>query len=377
MLAAALLAVWSSLCVGRVHAAEGETVGQAARTAIAIEALSRLKSVDLEANAALKAAVLKVVEQVRGKPQFVELVRDFKIKGQGAALLEIAIKHADNATGVEALRLVLENQESELIKNSLAGTNAGAATKIAEALGNVGENQIVPLLAPLVNDPARDVTLRKQAVRALTKNQEGAAALLKLAKEDKLPADVKLVASAELNGVRWPNLKAEAAQLLPLPQSQNAEALPPVSELVKRNGDPIRGAEIFRRETVGCSKCHQVGTDGINFGPALSEIGTKLAREAIYESILDPSAGISFGFEAFQLELKNGDEAYGLIASETADELALKAQGGIITRYKKSDITKKEQQKLSAMPAGLQQTMTTQELVDLVEYLATLKKAEP
>ena len=361
----------------RALATEPENADKSDRTAVAIEALSRLKNVDLEANAALKAAVLKVVEQVRGRPQFVELVRDFKIKGQGAALLEIAIKNAANATGVEALRLILENQEVELIKNSLAGTNSVAATKIAEALGNVGENQIVPLLAPLVNDPARDATLRRQAVRSLAKNQEGAGTLLKLAKEDKLPADVKLVASAELNGVRWPNLKAEAAQLLPLPQSQNAGALPPISELVKRRGDPAKGAEVFRRETVGCSKCHQVGAEGVNFGPALSEIGTKLAREAIYESILDPSAGISFGFEAFQIELKNGDEAFGLIASETADELALKAQGGIITRYKKSEIAKKEQQKLSAMPAGLQQTMTTQELVDLVEYLATLKKAGP
>ena len=68
------------------------------------------------------------------------------------------------------------------------------------------------------------------------------------------------------------------------------------------------------------------------------------------------------------------DEAFGLIASETADELAIKSQGGIITRYKKSDLAKREQQKLSIMPVGLQQTMTTQEFVDLVEYLSSLKK---
>ncbi len=73
--------------------------------------------------------------------------------------------------------------------------------------------------------------------------------------------------------------------------------------------------------------------------------------------------------------MKNGDEAYGLIASETADELAIKAVGGIVTRYKKSDIAKRAQQKLSIMPAGLQQTMSVQELVDLVEYLSSLKKA--
>ena len=86
-------------------------------------------------------------------------------------------------------------------------------------------------------------------------------------------------------------------------------------------------------------------------------------------------SGSSFGFEAWQLALRNGDEAYGLIVSETADELALKAIGGIVTRYKKNDIANRTQQKLSSMPAGLQQAMSLQDFVDLVEYLASLKHA--
>jgi len=34
--------------------------------------------------------VLKVLEQTRGTPQFVEIVRDFNLKDQDEALLEIA-----------------------------------------------------------------------------------------------------------------------------------------------------------------------------------------------------------------------------------------------------------------------------------------------
>ena len=63
-----------------------------------------------------------------------------------------------------------------------------------------------------------------------------------------------------------------------------------------------------------------------------------------------------------------------MIASETADEVAVKAVGGIITRLKKSEVESRQQSKLSIMPAGLQAAMTTQDLVDLVEYLASLKK---
>src|SRR5262249_42247821 len=131
----------------------------------------------------------------------------------------------------------------------------------------------------------------------------------------------------------------------------------------------------FRRETVGCIRCHQINGEGVDFGPNLSEIGTKLGKDAIYESILDPSAGISFGYEAWQIELQNGDEVFGLIASETADEVAVKIQTRVVNPYKKSDVIKREKQKLSIMPAGLQQTMSTQDLVDLVEYLSSLKKA--
>ena len=213
------------------------------RVATMIEALTRLGPEKVKANPKLKEALEKVLEATKGTPQFVELVRDFNIKDRDAELLEIAVKNPNNSTGVEATRLILANRNFQLLTSSLAGTNA---IKAAEALGNTGENGIVPLLEPMVADMKRDVALRKQAVRALVQAQEGAAALLKLAKEQKLPDDVTLLASSELNNVRWANLKAEAAQLLPLPQARNAQSLPPISDLVKMKGDPAKGAERLR-----------------------------------------------------------------------------------------------------------------------------------
>jgi putative heme-binding domain-containing protein len=162
---------------------------------------------------------------------------------------------------------------------------------------------------------------------------------------------------------------------LPLPAGQNAQPLPPVSELKKMKGDATLGAAIFRRENVSCIKCHQVKTEGRDVGPALTEIGNKLTKEAMLEAILDPSAGISFGFEAWQVQLKSGDDAYGLKVNETPEEVAIKDINGIVTRYKKSEIAAMQQSKTSIMPTGLQMTMSTQELVDLLEYLSSLRKA--
>lgn len=345
------------------------------RKAIAIEALTRLKGTDLNTNPSLKAAALKVLEWTHGTPDFVTIVRDFHIPGQNPGLLEVAVKNPEDSSGVEALRLIFASGDTGAIKNALDGTNPVVAAKTAEALGNTHDQQIVPLLLPLVTDAHCDLAVRKQAVRSLTQVQEGAAALLQLARQEKLPADVRFTAGMELNTVRWPELKAQAAQWLPLPQGRNTTPLPPVSELLKMPGNVQRGAQVFTRPEVGCINCHRVNEKGVDLGPALSEIGAKLGKDALYEAILDPSAGIAFGYEAWQLDLKSGDEAYGIIVSETTDEIVLKDAKAIATHIKKSDIAKRRQMKLSLMPAGLQQAMSTQDLVDLVEYLSSLKKA--
>lgn len=331
----------------------------------AIEALSRLKGMDLEANPALKNAVLKVLNTTRGTGQFVEIVRDFNLKGESTDLLKFATDHPTDSLGVEALRMAVAEKGAD---------NLGALTSgLITAMGNAADKQFVPALAAVVEDTKQTAEARKAAVKALAQMEEGAQHILKLAAEDKLDSSVKFTASATLNAARWPNIKSEASKLLPLPQGQSAP-LPPVTELVKLQGDPANGAKIFRKQEVNCIACHRVNNEGADFGPALSEIGTKLAKEAIYEAVLDPSAGISFGYEAWQIELKNGDEAFGLIPSETADEITVKTQNGISTRYKKSDIARRTQMKSSIMPQGLQAAMSQQDLVDLVEYLSGLKK---
>ena len=338
-----------------------------------IEALTRLGPEAVNANPKLAEALGKVLAATRGTPQFVQLVEQFKLADQNAGLLEVAAKNPADESGVTALRLVLASGDTAALSAALTGKDA-AATKLVEALGNTGARQLPALLLPLVTDTKRDAALRKQSIRALARTQDGAAALLKLAREDKLPADLRFTATAELNAVRWPELKAEAAKLLPLPPGQGDKALPPVAELLAMKGDAKRGAEVFSRETVGCAKCHVVNGQGVDFGPALSEIGSKLGKDALLEAILDPSAGISFGFEAWSVETKDGEEFFGLIVSETGEDLSVKTVGGVVTKLKKATLGRRQQSKLSIMPAGLQLAMTPQELADLLEYLATLKK---
>jgi putative heme-binding domain-containing protein len=339
----------------------------------AVDALTRLENVDLEQKPAVKAAVMRLLDRTRGTPQFVRLVQHFKLANQSPGLIEVAINNPKDESGVAAVRAVLAAGDLAAVRTALNGTNLADAVRLTDALGGARERKAVPLLEPLAGE-GKQIALQRAAVRALVQTEEGASALLRMAERDRLPESLRLLAGSELASARWPAIKSAAAKVLPLPAGQNAEPLPPIAELASRRGEPARGAEVYRRESTACIHCHQVRGEGREVGPALSEIGSKLPKEALFEAILDPSAGISFGFEAWQIELKSGDEAYGIKSNETAAEIAIKDVNGIVTRYLKSEVVRMQQSKTSIMPAGLQQAMTTQELVDLVEYLASLKK---
>ncbi|MBD0295793.1 MAG: dehydrogenase, partial [Flavisolibacter sp.] len=108
----------------------------------------------------------------------------------------------------------------------------------------------------------------------------------------------------------------------------------------------------------------------------LSEIGSKLPKESLLEAILYPSAGIAFGYEGWELKMKDGSTQTGIIASKTESDIDLKYPGGNKAHIKGSEVQSIKQLKESLMPSGLYQTMTTQELADLLEYLANAKKKQ-
>ena len=340
---------------------------------VAMEAVRRLKGTDLDAKPALKAAVNRLADQFVGQPELVELIRDFHLTNRHPALLDFVVAHPTEPAAAEGLQTLL-SIEPGLIQQAL--THSNQTLPIITALGATGQREAVPLLLPiLAAEPDRPLATRRGAVRALIRTQDGATALVRLAATHGLPEDLKPLAAVELQSVRWPAVKAEAAQILPPPPRAAGPQHPPVGELIRQTGNAEKGGKIFRRPEAACSTCHQINGEGIDFGPKLSEIGTKLGKDALYDAILEPSSGIAFGYEAWAFTLKNGDDLLGLIASETTTEIALRVPGGTLTKLAPSEIATREKQLASIMPEGLAAGLTTPELIDLVEYLSSLKKA--
>lgn len=332
-----------------------------ADTSIATEVASRLSAAGAQGNEAVIKATL---DKLKGTPEFVDLIRRFGVKDRNADLFAMAMG-ADKTSQdglIAAARFLIDNGQINLFADALKGDKAASAAK---ALGLANDIRALLLLEPLVENAA----LRMPAVEAMTKIETGAKKLLVLIKSEKLPADAKGAALQLLANAPWEDVKTAALKLAPNLEPARMK-LPSIKELAKKSGDATKGQVLFQAI---CTTCHQLNGAGVNYGPGLSEIGAKFGKDGIYDAVLNPSAGISFGYETIHLKFKTGDTAIGLLASETRDEIALKSIGGAITKYSKANLASREKLKISSMPA-VAASLPEESLVDLVEYLSTLKK---
>ena len=147
----------------------------------------------------------------------------------------------------------------------------------------------------------------------------------------------------------------------------------PIDELAAMKGDIDNGLQLFRG-TETCSNCHVIDKFGKEVGPDLSEIGSKLSREAMYTSILDPSAGISHNYENYIVLTASGQVINGLKMSETPEEVIIRTPEGIDRKIPQNEIEEIKKSEKSIMPDNLHQTIDQKGLVDIVEYMTTLTK---
>lgn len=258
---------------------------------------------------------------------------------------------------------------------ALIGPDESLATDALRTLAALPVNEARLALSEIMsNDEAYDQRFRRDAMNLLGYNEAGQVQILNVAEAGDLPQDLVLDAAELLHRTRSNDVRRRARQVLPKPADSRGEPLPSIAKLVKMNGDPARGRIIFDDEQKAqCSRCHVVNGLGRNVGPDLSNIGEKLSREGIYESILNPSAAISHEYEVYLLETEWEGDYVGFIQRESDTHYEIIDGGGEVQRVAKTDVTNRRRSPLSLMPAGLAAAMTAEELTDLVAYLETLK----
>lgn len=340
---------------------------------IVTEALNRLPGFDLTKEPAKLAMLNKVLDSSRGTVQFLTLVDRFNLQSRYAEIVDILATQPDSSLAVDAVKMLVGKEHKALLTSALKQEDVLKAAAVARALGNATDNRTTPFLLAALQDEKTPLGVRQEAAKSLGKSKQGVRQLLDQVKAKKIGDDLSQAAAFSLQVQPFDDFKAEIASIFPPAPARNDQPLPPLAQMLKTKGDVAKGKVVFN--TVGkCNTCHVVNMEGKEVGPNLSEIGSKLSREALFESILYPSAGISHNYETWTAVTDAGNSISGIKVSETGDTVVLRGADAITRTLKKKEIEELKKQAVSLMPADLQKTMTAEELIDVIEFVQTLKK---
>lgn len=344
-----------------------------AETMIISESVKRLRNYDVAKNAESAAAMDKALSKVAGSLAYVELVDRFEQAKYYPQLLALAISQPESEAGVAAADVLLRRGQKDLLQSVLTEGTPEDKVALTTAISNSSSGQANAWMRRMLNDSSQDLQVRRIAVKGLASNKGTATQLLEMAKAGKLDEELMQAAAAPLKISVWGDIRQKASEIFPQPPSKDNKPLPPLDQLVRMRGSVDKGKQVFAT-TGTCSKCHVVNKEGKEVGPNLSEIGSKLGREAMFESILYPSAGISHNYENWAVLTDSGTAITGLKTSETADSITITNSEGLARKIPKDEVDEIRKLPISVMPNDLQRLMTVQELVDVVEYISTLKK---
>ncbi len=196
--------------------------------------------------------------------------------------------------------------------------------------------------------------------------------LLRAVRSDALPAFLTLdvVSAAERRSPANPELATElAGYRSSLPTDDSLAPYRPALQ----GGNAERGGRLFvQRNSLGCVRCHQVDGRGGAVGPDLTHVATRLTRDELLESILQPSQSISKGYETQVLTLASGRIVTGIVQEKNDREWVLLTADERTIRVPLEEVEETSHGQ-SAMPTGLVNYLTPFDLRDLIEYLASLK----
>ncbi len=368
------LLVFVAVCVALLSTTHNALSQESpSRDKLIVETLLRLQRHDVSANEKWKSAIGRHLLTIKGTPRYLELVKVFGIRDAIPDLLELAISSSMETIGVNAASLLLDFKQSALLQKEMYGEDKTRALAITQAISLGGHPRRFVVLKPLVTDARASRQIRNVAIKGVGTTKQGQQYLLDLLAAGGIPEELMFVTGTALFASSDPVIVKSAKELITPPITVNATPLPPVNELIRLLGDPVSGKVVFDKKGT-CIKCHKIGEAGKEIGPSLTEIGSKLSKEAMFVSILDPSAGVSHNYETYGIVLGSGNVLSGILVSRSDEEVVIRNAEGIDRVVAVAEIDEIIKTDVSLMPADLHKVMTVQELVNVVAYLIQLKK---
>lgn len=218
----------------------------------------------------------------------------------------------------------------------------------------------------LILDPRMPVAEKKRSIRYMARDQVGMQMLLGILAERQVPPSLFPFVKEMIGLYGDEKVRLQAASYF-----ANADgASYSVDRIVALRGDAGAGEATFATQ---CLTCHRAGGKGATIGPDLSAIKDKFDRRTLLEAIIEPNAGIVFGYEAWTITLRDGQSFFGFLVADSPESLTLRDLTGKNRVLRTETIASRVKQENSLMPAPNVLGLDEQELADIAAYLMALK----
>ena len=305
--------VWPLLLIWGFYFAKGNQEYNP-KDRLIVETLIRLNRLDLSENEKWHSAVQRYTRAQRGKDEYLDLVDKFNLRDEVPKIVEDLFNKPKGNYASMSVQIIFKFNEQSKLENSLNQRN------------NEQLEEIIKLVGFITSEEAKEFVSRFELRRKKSSNLSTQPGIKKINIED-------------------------------------------VASLVKQVGIIKNGEVVYNQF---CAICHKAGSIGMDFGPNLTEIGSKLPKSELYLAVLKPNDGISFDYEGWTVFTKDGLVFNGIL-SESDNEFTIRMIGGVVQIIEKKRVLKKEKMNISLMPMGLHLGMTRQQLINLVEFLTSLK----
>lgn len=158
-----------------------------------------------------------------------------------------------------------------------------------------------------------------------------------------------------------------------------------LADEAKSQGDAARGAVVFFRPDVGCSKCHSVNDPamakgGEFLGPNLTQLKSDASGSHLVESVLFPSKVIREGYATTSILTVDGRLLTGILKKETDQALILRTadSNSAEIAIALEEVDQVQPQNVSLMPTGQVNSLgSRQAFLDLIRYLIEIREGGP
>ncbi len=155
------------------------------------------------------------------------------------------------------------------------------------------------------------------------------------------------------------------------------ELVPRVERGLGERRDFDRGRRVYG--AAACAACHRHGREGGGVGPDLTSVSGRFNVRDLLEAIVEPSKVISDQYAAVTIATKDGKVLTGRVGNLFGDSLSViedMFDPGRPTNVRRADIEEMKPSPVSPMPAGLLNSLTKEEIQDLVAYLLAREEAQ-